>query len=96
MMFEQSFLQSSLPLAWLSSYVVPIYKKGPRSDPLNYRPISLTSVICKTLERLVTDHLVSFLESNSLLSDDQFGFRSGRSTEDQLLVTYSEVADLVD
>ena len=76
--------------------VVPIFKKGTRYDPLNYRPVSLTSVCCKVLERIITRHLTTYLETNCLLTSEQFGFRSGRSTMDQLLLVYSEVSKWTD
>ena len=94
--FHRSLSEGVVPFAWKSSIVVPIFKKGTRSDPLNYRPVSLTSVCCKTLERLISEHLTSFLEDNALLDDNQFGFRSGRSTMEQLLLVYSEVSKIHD
>ena len=63
---------------------------------LNYRPISLTSVCCETMERIVCAHLRDYLESNSLLSENQFGFRAGRSTSDQLLLVYNSISRRVD
>ena len=48
------------------------------------------------MERIVCDHLTAYLESNSLLSDDQFGFRRGRSTSDQLLLVYNSISKCVD
>ena len=62
----------------------------------NYRPISLTSVCSKTLERLVVGQLNSYLESNGLLSNFQYGFCGDRSVSDQLLFTYDYVSKYVD
>ena len=94
--FSRSLLEGSVPSGWRLSIVAPIYKKGPRYNPLNYRPISLTSVCCKTMERIVCAHLRDYLESNSLLSENQFGFRTGRSTSDQLLLVYNSISRHVD
>ena len=74
------------PQSWRQAEVVPIPKQGrDLSNPGNYRPIALTSCICKTMERLVNTRLVWFLESNNLISDLQCGFRQGRSTVDHLV-----------
>ena len=96
MLFRESLSSSVLPALWKQSLVVPIYKRGPRSDPLNYRPISLTSVACKVMERIIHKGLSDYLEENAILSNDQFGFRAGRSTEDQLLLVYDRVTKWVD
>ena len=94
--FCRSLRDGKLPDAWKTSLVTPIFKKGQRYDPLNYRPISVTSVPGKCMERLVCNYLTSYLEDNLLLSHEQFGFRAGRSTQDQLLMTYDFVSDRVD
>ena len=94
--FERTLKEGSIPKAWKQSSVIPIFKKGTRYDPLNYRPISLTSVVCKTMERLITRHISDYLEEHALLTDHQFGFRSGRSTTDQLLIVYETVSGIVD
>ena len=91
LIFKKSLATSTLPKQWTSSQVVPIYKNKSRFDPLNYRPVSLTSVCCKSLERIIVSHLMHYLEQNNILSQNQFGFRRGRSTEDQLLLTYGEI-----
>ena len=65
--------------------VTPIYKKGKKNDPNNYRPVSLTSCVCKILETIVTDQIMLHLTENNMLSDQQHGFRRGRSCCTQLL-----------
>ncbi|OOY58142.1 hypothetical protein BOW02_12445 [Solemya velum gill symbiont] len=62
--------------------VIPIAKP---TDPANYRPISLTSCLGTTMERIINDRLVWFLESNNLLTNLQCGFRQGRRTIDHLV-----------
>src|ERR1044072_9439083 len=59
-------------------------KKGSRSDPSNYRPIALICLLSKIFETLLNSHLLDHLESHSLLSDPQYGFRRSRSTGDIL------------
>jgi ribonuclease HI len=73
---------------------MPIPKpKKDLSNPLNYRPIALTSCLCKTMERMVNSRLVWFLESNELLTEQQCGFRSKRSTLDHLVAFETYVRD---
>ena len=75
-----------LPSIWKLATVIPIPKPNKdHTDPSNYRPIALTSCVCKTMERMVNDRLVWFLESNGLLANIQCGFRQGRSTLDHLV-----------
>jgi len=62
-------------------------KRGDKSDPSNYRPIAITSLISKTMETIITKQLLAFLETNNLLSVHQYGFRQARSTGD--LLTYA-------
>ena len=82
----QSSLDSSeLPEDWKRANITPIFKKGKRSTALNYRPVSLTSIVCKLLERLIRKRLMKHLDDNNLLTDHQYGFRSRRSTTLQLL-----------
>ena len=60
---------------WRNSMVVPIFKKSFRSDPLNYCPISLTSVVCKSLERIIVSRLIDYFYCNHLRSSEHFWFR---------------------
>ena len=84
-----------LPRDWKKAYVSPIYKKGARNLAENYRPISLTSIACKIMEKLVKDVILTHLIDNKLLSKKQFGFISGRSTVTQLLAYLDKCADIV-
>ncbi len=85
MIMTKSLNEGILPQSWKSANVSPIYKKGPKSDCGNYRPVSLTSVICKTLEAIIRRHIMKFVSVNKLLSECQHGFISGRSCSTQLL-----------
>ena len=60
MLFETSYKLNQLPVDWKSGYITAIFKKGSKSDPSNYRPISLTSVFCKIMESIIRDQTVEF------------------------------------
>jgi hypothetical protein len=94
--FNQSLSSGTVPSEWLLAHVTPIYKKGNRHLPENYRPVSLTSVPCKILEHVVCRHVLQHLEKNSILSSLQHGFRSGHSCESQLLVTMQDILQRID
>ena len=84
--FNHVWTTGLFPSSWREAEIVPIPKPGKDlSNPNNYRPIALTSCICKTMERLVNARIVWYLESNNLISDIQCGFRQGRSTVDHLV-----------
>jgi len=74
------------PTSWCTSTVIPVPKPGKdTSDPSNYRPIALTSCICKVMERMINSRLVWYLERNKIISPMQCGFRKQRSTTDHLV-----------
>jgi len=77
-----------LPTDWKFANVCPVFKKGPRSDVGNHRPISLTSVPCKIMESIIKDRIVRFLESSEFFSRYQHGFVKGRSCLTNLLETF--------
>ena len=84
-MFNIFWKLGFFPEEWRKATVYGILKPDkPRSDPLSYRPIALTSCLCKTFEKLINRRLVEYLEMNKLLSDKQCGFRKSRSTIDHL------------
>jgi len=73
-LFTLSFAQGHLPSAWKSANITTLHKKGAKTDPCNYRPISLLPIISKVMESIITSNMKSFLFSNGLISDHQFGF----------------------
>ena len=83
--FNQTLLLSSVPKQWKVALVIPVFKKGDRKNPSNYRPISLTSSFCRLFESVICVKILNHLLSNSLLSPHQFGFIPNRSPCSQLL-----------
>ena len=73
-----------------------IYKKGNKEDPKNYRPVSLTSIISKTLEHILSSQIFNHLENHDILTSTQFGFRQQHSCESQLLLTTDDFARYLD
>ncbi len=86
MLFQKSVHESYLPMSWKDANVTPIYKsKGAKSSPNNYRPVSLTSIICKILETIIKDEVLDHLKRNNLLYDHQHAFVGQRSCTTQIL-----------
>ena len=83
--FKHSMKSGCVPTSWKKANVSAIYKKGEHYKPSNYRPVSLTSVPCKVMEHIVVSHVMSHLETNNILKENQHGFRKKRSCETQLL-----------
>lgn len=83
--FQQSLHEGVLPIEWKIGKIVPFHKSGDKHSPLNYRPISLTSIPCKILEHILYSNLATFLESNSFFTRHQHGFRKTFSCETQLV-----------
>ena len=82
--FNLSWRQGQVPQCWKEARMIPILKKGKnKTNVQSYRPISLTSCVCKTMERIVNQRLQNYLESESIIVTEQAGFRQYRSTEDQ-------------
>ena len=77
--------EGSMPEDWRTANVTPIYKKGAKHSPANYRPVSLTSICCKILEAIFKDEVVSHLERHRLIRPSQHGFMRGRSCASNLL-----------
>ena len=77
--FNKSVETGTITADWKSANVTAIHKKRNRQKLVNYRPISLASVVCKTMERLIKVKIITHLEHNNLIGDSQHGFRNKRS-----------------
>ena len=84
------------PLEWKEANIIPLFKKGSRNKSVNYRPVSLTSVICKVLETIIRDHMMDFLIKHKLINPSQHGFLKARSCLTNLLCFFEEITKWVD
>ena len=83
--FRESLKRRIVPKQWKIAWITVIFKQGSKVIAGNYRPVSLTSIILKMLEKIVRDHIVEHMTKNDLFSKKQYGFIKGRSTVLQLL-----------
>ena len=94
--FQQSLDTGDVPSDWRQANISPIYKKGDRSVPSNYRPVSITSICCKVIEHIICSHVLDLYDNHNILVDAQHGFRAGRSCETQLIITCHDLAKSLD
>ena len=95
LLFNATIKHGELPTDWRRAFISPIYKKGSKHIAENYRPISLTAILCKIMEKFVRGVIVSHLLDENILSKRQYGFISGRSTTTQLLYYLDECTKIV-
>jgi len=79
LLFRKSLDEGDIPENWRCANISPIFKKGNRNHAENYRPVSLTSQVCKIFEVVIRDGIVHHEESNMLINNSQHGFRKGSS-----------------
>lgn len=92
--FNRVWNNQVFPEQWRLSTVIPILKPNKKKiDPKSYRPISLTSTLCKLLEKILNKRLQWYLETNHVLHKNQSGFRIHRSTNDNILNIQTEILD---
>jgi len=80
----------TLPADWKRTIVVPVHKRGNRSLVTNYRPVSLTSVICKQMEHVIVSYLRQVWDKNDGLYEGQHGFRPGYLCESQVITVWKD------
>ncbi len=96
LIFEKSFTSGEVPDLWKQANVTPIHKKSSASHVSNYRPISLTSAVCKVFESILREKITDYLRTNRILSEFQHGFVSKKSTVTQLLLALNEWTSALD
>ncbi|KAK4828567.1 hypothetical protein QYF61_027657 [Mycteria americana] len=94
--YQQSWLTGEVPDNWRLANVTPIYKKGQKEDAGNYRPVSLTLVPGKIMERFILSALNKHVQDNQGIRPSKHGFRKGRSCLTKLISFYNKVTHLVD
>ena len=94
--FELSLKVGVIPNDWKCANVVPIFKGGDKTRIGNYRPVSLTSIVCKVFEKIIKHHIVIHLEQEDLLLPSQHGFRTGRSCLTNLIEFLEFATDHLD
>ena len=96
MLFNKTLVEGKLPQDWKIANITAIHKKGNKKLASNYRPVSLTSLICKKMEEIIRDKVMEFVKKTRTLSKKQFGFIGGRSTILQLLKVLDEWTRILD
>ena len=94
--FQRSLNEGFVPSDWKLANVTPIFKKGFKFEPGNYRPVSLTSILCKVMESILRDAMIEHLKDNKLIFSSQHGFVNRRSCLTNLLEYFEKVSELID
>ena len=94
--FQYAYDSHSTPADWKTAHIIPLHKKGCRQDPLNYRPISLTCILSKVFEHVISHDIHSFLGKFDFLYEHQHGFRKHRGCDTQLLNTVIDLVNFYD
>jgi len=93
--FKESSETGAVPSQWEHAYISLIFKKGQRSYPRNYHPISLTP-LCKSMEHIIVSEIMKHLDEQNILSDRQLSLRCNHSCESQLYSTINDIAKHMD
>ena len=93
--YQQSWLIREVPVGWRLANVTPIYKKGQKKDPGNYRPVSLTLMPGKVMEQTILSTIMWHVQDNQGIRPSQEGFMKGRSCLTNLISFYDQVTHLV-
>ena len=90
-LYNRSLTFGEVPVDWKLAHITPVFKKGKQTDPSNYRPISLTSIVCKILEKIIREKMFHHLVTNKLISDSQHGFIKGKSCLTNLIEFFENI-----
>ena len=94
--FNKSLNSGEVPEDWRMANVTPLFKKGSKGKPCNYRPISLTSVPCKILESILKERITTHLDLHKLLKNSQHGFTKHKSCTTNLLEFLEKITRNID
>ena len=94
--FSKSFREGVVPDDWKQANITPIFKKGSKSVAGNYRPVSLTSVVCKIMESIIKDSILKHIIQHKIINESQHGFMPGKSCLTNLLEYLDKLTEIVD
>ena len=95
-LFQTFFNSANLPTQWKTAHIIPVFKNGNRKEAENYRPVSLTSCVCKLMESCIKEEIWSFWSKRDLIKSSQYGFIPHSSCTEQLLQYLDDVTSAVD
>ena len=96
LIWRQSLDSGEIPHKYLQQCIIPIFKKSNKGKPENYRPVSLTAHLIKIFERVLRVKIVHYIETSNILSNEQYGFRQGRSCMSQLINHYENLISILE
>ena len=91
--FKRSYISGCIPKSLKYANVTPIFKKGVKTDPNNYRPVSITSIVAKIMESIIKDNIENHITRNNIMHPSQHGFRKGKSTSTNLIEFWNDITD---
>ena len=94
--FRKSLDDGEVPMQWREAHIVPIHKSGSKAIMGNFRPVALTSAICKVLEKIVCATIMSFLTRHNLITSQQHGFVRGRSCQTNIMLCLERWTRILD
>ena len=94
--WRKSLNTGKIPHKYLQQCIIPIFKKDNKAKAENYRPVSLTAHIIKIMERVLRVKIINYIETNNILSNEQYGFRQGRSCMSQLINHYENLISILE
>ena len=95
-LFNLSLSQRKLPKIWKEAIVIPIFKRGLHNNPNNFRPISLTSAVCRVMEKIIQEKITDHLMDNNLFHNSQNGFLPNRSTLSLHINLFDDLTNILD